>query len=144
MVKGLSGVVRLHKWQVDEKRRQITELEVMRSDLETKLDMLHDELRAEQHNVASSNVVDINYANYAAAVMKRRENLEASITEVDVSIENMKDELAEAFKELKKFEIAQQRTIEREKLEEKRREQDRLDEISINMFRMKRNAGSQK
>ena len=140
MTNGLSGIVRLHKWQVDEKRRQISELEVMRSDLEKKLEKLDSDLKDEQKNVASSNVVDINYAGYAAAVMKRRENIEASITEVNVSIENMKDDLAEAFKELKKYEIVEQRAVERELHEQKRREQDRLDEVSLNMFRMDRQA----
>ena len=135
MAKGLSGIIRLHKWQVDEKRRQITDLEVMRNELVEKLEKLLRDLESEKENLSKSNVVDINYANYASNVMNRRENIDASITEVDVSIENMKDELSEAFKELKKYEIVEQRAIEREKLEQKRREQDRLDEISINMYR---------
>lgn len=138
MTKNLKGIVRLHKWQVDEKRRQITELEEMRSELENKLEKLDTDLSTEQKNLSASNVVDINYANYATNVMRRRENIEASIVEINVSIENMKDELAEAFKELKKYEIVEQRAIEREKHEQKRREQDRLDEISINMYRTSR------
>ena len=144
MTNGLSGIVRLHKWQVDEKRRQIAELEVMRSDLEKKLEKLDSDLKDEQKNVANSNVVDINYAGYAAAVMKRRENIEASIIEVNVSIENMKDDLAEAFKELKKYEIVEQRAVEKELHEQKKREQDRLDEVSLNMFRMNRQSKTQK
>ncbi len=139
MAKGLSGVVRLHKWQVDEKRRQIADLETMRSEIVEQLDKLTNDLVAEQKHLATSTVVDINYANYAANVMARRENLEASITEIDVSIENMKDELSEAFKELKKFEIVQERALERERFEEKRREQERLDELSLNMFRAGQN-----
>lgn len=139
MAKGLSGVVRLHKWQVDEKRRQIAELETMRSEIVDQLEKLTSDLAAEQKHLATSTVVDINYANYASNVMTRRENLEASITEIDVSIENMKDELSEAFKELKKFEIVQERALERERFEEKRREQERLDELSLNMFRAGQN-----
>ena len=139
MAKGLSGVVRLHKWQVDEKRRQIADLESMRSEIVEQLEKLTNDLAAEQKHVATSNVVDINYASYASSVMSRRENLEASITEIDVSIENMKDELSEAFKELKKYEIVQERALERERFEEKRREQERLDELSLNMFRATQN-----
>lgn len=137
MAKGLSGIVRLHKWQVDEKRRQIAELEVMKEELQEKLEKLLSGLAKEREDLSKSNVVDINYANYASAVMSRRENLDASIVEIDVSIENMKDELADAFKELKKYEIVEQRAMEREREVEKKREQERLDEISINMFRSK-------
>lgn len=135
MARSLKGIIRLHKWQVDEKRRQITELEVMKEELVERLEKLQSDLATEQEKLSKSNVVDINYANYASSVMNRRENLEASITEVDVSIENMKDELADAFKELKKYEIVEQRALEREKDEQKRTEQDRLDEISLNQFR---------
>lgn len=139
MAKGLTGVVRLHKWQVDEKRRQIAELETMRSELVQKLEKLINDLAAEQRQLATSNVVDINYASYASSIMARRENLQSSITEIDVSIENMKDELSEAFKELKKYEIVQERALERERFEEKRREQERLDELSLNMYRAGQN-----
>lgn len=135
MTRSLTGIIRLHKWQVDEKRRQITELEVMKEELEGKLEKLITNLAREQENLSKSNVVDINYANYASSVLKRQENLEASIMEIDVSIENMKDELAEAFKELKKYEIVEQRAIEREKEDQKRAEQDRLDEVSLNQYR---------
>ncbi|MBL4601933.1 MAG: flagellar FliJ family protein [Emcibacteraceae bacterium] len=142
MAKGLKGIIRLHKWQVDEKRRQITDMEVMRNGLQAKLEKLNTDLEREKEDLAKSKVVNINYASYASAVMKRRENIEASITEVNVSIENMKDELSEAFKELKKYEIVEQRALEREKFEQKKREQERLDEISINMYRVnaKRNS----
>ncbi len=135
MTRSLTGIIRLHKWQVDEKRRQITELEVMKEELEDKLEKLTTNLAREQENLTKSNVVDINYASYASSVLKRQENLEASIMEIDVSIENMKDELAEAFKELKKYEIVEQRAIEREKEDQKRAEQDRLDEVSLNQYR---------
>lgn len=140
MSRSLTGIIRLHKWQVDEKRRQITELEVMKEGLVERLEKLLNDLASEQEKLAKSNVVDINYANYASSVMSRRENLEASITEIDVSIENMKDELADAFKELKKYEIVEQRAIEREKEDQKRTEQDRLDEVSLNQYR----AGNQR
>lgn len=135
MAKSLTGIIRLHKWQVDEKRRQITELEVMKEELVSKLEKLIADLAREQEDLSKSNVVNINYANYASSVMSRRENLEASITEINVSIENMKDELADAFKELKKYEIVEQRSVEREKEEQKKREQERLDEISLNLYR---------
>lgn len=135
MAKGLTGVIRLHKWQVDEKRRQIADLEGMREDLVGQIKKLELDLSKEQMLMTDTNVVDFNYAEYAASVMQRRENIEASIAEVDVSIEEMKDELADAFKELKKFEIAQERAEEREREKQKLKEQDRLDEISLNMFR---------
>jgi len=139
--KGMAGMIRLHKWQLDEKRRNLVELENMRDDLHQKLQNLRAELASEQKKVAESQVVSITYAGYAQQVMSRRENIENSLTEIDVSIEDMKDQVAEAFKELKKYEIVEQREREREITERNLRQQNELDELAINMHRRSQNIG---
>lgn len=136
--KGMTGMIRLHKWQLDEKRRNMVELEKMRDGLQQKLIDLQDELVAEQKKVAAAPVVSITYADYAQNITKRRENFENSITEIEVSIEEMKDQVAEAFIDLKKYEIVEQRHREREIKERDRKAQNTLDELAINMHRRRR------
>ncbi len=139
--KGMTGMIRLHKWQLDEKRRNLVELEKMRDDLKQNLTDLQNELIAEQKKVASSPVVSITYAGYAQNVMARRVNIVNSILEIDASIEEVKDQVAEAFKELKKFEVVEQREREREMTERGRRQQIELDELAINMHRRRQKTG---
>jgi flagellar export protein FliJ len=138
MAKGLDGMIRLHKWQLDEKRRQMTDLERMKDDLLQKKNKMAAALIAEQQNISDTNVVNINYANYAASIMERQENLDKSIEEIDVSIEDMKDELSEAFNELKKYETVQERKAERARVKQARKDQIALDEISAQMHRRQR------
>ncbi|MFC7048657.1 flagellar FliJ family protein [Emcibacter nanhaiensis] len=135
MTKGIDGMIRLHKWQLDEKRRQLTELETMRDDLLAKKDQLAAQLVSEQEKVASSQVVDISYANFAAAITQRQEKLDESLVEIEASIEEMKDQVAESFKELKKYEVVEQRERERQRAKENRRQQAELDELAIQMHR---------
>jgi len=133
--KGMAGMIRLHKWQLDERRRNLVELEKMREELVGKMRSLRDELAAEQKKVAEAPIVSITYGGYAQQVMARRENINSSITEIDVSIEEMKDQVADAFKELKKYEIVEQREREREVSERNQRQQNDLDELALNMHR---------
>ncbi|VAV93418.1 hypothetical protein MNBD_ALPHA01-1689 [hydrothermal vent metagenome] len=139
--KGMTGMIRLHKWQLDEKRRNLVELERMRDDLRQNLTDLQNELIAEQKKVASSPVVSITYAGYAQNVMARRVNIVNSMLEIDASIEEVKDQVAEAFKELKKYEVVEQREREREMTERGRRQQTELDELAINMHRRRQKMG---
>ena len=137
--KGMTGMIRLNKWQLDEKRRNLTDLEKTREDLLQNLANLQEELLAEQKKAAESSVVSIAYGSYAQQVMARRVNIVNSIMEIEVSIEDMKDQVADAFKELKKYEVVEQRERERERTEQDRRQQSELDELALNMHRRRQN-----
>jgi len=133
--KAMTGMIRLHKWQLDEKRRDLVELEKMRGDLRKNLSDLQNELTEEQKKASETPVVSIAYAGYAQNVIARRVNIVNSMLEVEASIETCKDQVAEAFKELKKYEVVEQRERERELRVRGRREQSELDELAINMHR---------
>jgi len=137
MGKSLNGMIRLHKWQLDEQRRNLVELEKMRDDLLRKNSDLEAELKQEQENVSTSAIINLSYENYATGVMDRRENLKNSLDEVNAQVEEMKDQVAESFKELKKYEVVEQRAFERSRAERSRRQQAELDELSINLHRRK-------
>jgi len=139
--KGMTGMIRLHKWQLDEKRRDMVSLEKMKQEFLQSLADLEQELEAEQKHVADSPVVSIAYAGYAQQVIVRRANIENSIVELEASIENMKDQVAEAFRELKKYEVVEQRKLDRKKADLDRREQDELDELSLNIHRRRQQTG---
>ncbi|MBL4612910.1 MAG: flagellar FliJ family protein [Emcibacter sp.] len=139
--KGMTGMIRLHKWQLDEKRRNMSDLEKMRADLQQNLTDLQVELIAEQKKVAESPVVSIAYAGYAQQVGVRRINIVNSILEVEVSIEDMKDQLADAFKELKKYEIVEQRERQRKLIKRNRVQQAELDEMASNIHRRRQTMG---
>ena len=139
--KGMTGMIRLSKWQLDDKRRNLADLEKMKAVFLQNLTDLQNELIREQKKVSESPVVDISYAAYAQQVMVRRLNIVNSMVEIDVSIEDVKDQVAEAFKEVKKYEVVEQRQRDRERADRNRREQGDMDELALNMHRRRQNLG---
>ena len=139
-MRGVEGMIRLQKWNLDEKRRELVELEEMRDDLQAKVRALEEEVIREQKTAAKSVVVSL-YGSYARAVIDRRDVLEKSICEMEPVIEAKKDEVAIAFQELKKFEIARDRAAQRTRYEAARKEQILLDDMATDMYRRSKQAG---
>ena len=76
------------------------------------------------------------YPTYAKAAIQRRENLMRSAEELRTQLEEAKGLLAEAFEELKKVELLDERDQSRERAEENAREQADLDSIGLMRARL--------
>ena len=76
------------------------------------------------------------YGAYGRVVIIRREDLEKALTELLPQIEKAREELAETFAELKKFEITKASRDRAEEVDANRREQTLLDELGINGHRI--------
>jgi flagellar export protein FliJ len=139
MAKDLKSLIRLHKWIVDEKRRQLGELLRMLHDLEERARHLEDELAREQKIArAAPEVAGFLYGNYAEAVIQRRERLKMSIASSETAVEAARQALNEAYRDLKKYEVAQAVRERRQAEQLARREQITLDDVGIESFRQKK------
>ena len=119
-MKTLQSLIRLHSWQLEEKRRTLAGLEGLRADFVAQGERLEQELVNEQRAATASPEYAITYEGYAKAVILRRANLAASITETDGKIEVARDEVQEAYREMRKYEIAEERAQKRAAAEEAR------------------------
>ncbi|MBM3581121.1 MAG: flagellar export protein FliJ [Alphaproteobacteria bacterium] len=136
MAKNLKGLIRLHKWMVDEKRRKLGDLLKMLAELEEQLRQLEAEVVAEQKAAANApETAGFLYGNYARRVIERRERLVQSIASMEMQISAAREELNDAYRELKKFQVVQDVRDRREALEAARREQGVLDEIGLTIHR---------
>ena len=70
------------------------------------------------------------YGSYAQAVIKRKENIRLSLEEVDIQANALRGRLSEAFQELKKYELLEERRLARIEKAVRAAEQDELDEIA--------------
>ena len=139
MAKDLKNLIRLHEWQVDEKRRKVGTLLSLVADLELQARRLEDELVAEQAAAAADPAeAGFFYGIYAETVIERRQRIAYSIAKAEEEIAAAQDELREAYRELKKYEIAQENRSKREAYEQARKEQAFLDDIGLQSFRQKR------
>ncbi len=129
------SLIRLHRFQVDEKRRHVTEIETMIADFSRKQAELEQQITAEQERSGISDVTHFAYPTFAKAARERCENLTKSIAELEEQLSAAKDELSEAYAELKKFELLQEKENVRVKTEIAARDQAEMDEIGLAMHR---------
>ncbi len=136
MAKGLKTLVRMSEWTVDEKRRSLGVLLRQFDELETSLENLEKELVVEQRAAAvSPHEAGINYGRYAASVISRREYLNRAIQTIEKQIVSAREDLSDAYLELKKYEVAENNRKRLEEEETDRREALLLDDIGIEMAR---------
>ncbi|MFC1673427.1 flagellar export protein FliJ [Pseudomonadota bacterium] len=141
MAANIKNLIRLHEWNVDEKRRKLGELLRLQGELEDQLKQLEEDHAREKQAAADDPTgAGIAYPNYHKQVMQRRENLEDSIKQMEIVIGYAQDELSDAYQELKKYETVEQNRQRRRDLEMARREQALLDEIALNQHRRKKAA----
>lgn len=137
--KDLHTVIRLRKWDVDEKRRELGALLAEEINLRERRAALDEEIRAE-NDCARSHVgeADLTLGSYAARAHARRTQLDAAIEEAYKRVQAAQDELAEMFKDLKTFELAQEARDEAERQERNRKEQGVMDDIGLELFRRRK------
>lgn len=139
MAQDLNTLIRLNEWTVDERRRELGDVLASLAELESGLQRLREELAREQGVVqASPEEAGFFYGNYAQAVIERRHRLNAGISRMEEEVAQARDKLNEAYRELKKFEIAQDLRDTHETQELARKEQIDLDELGLQAYRLKK------
>lgn len=134
---GLDSLIRLHRWKLEEKRRVLADLESLMDELKTRASDLEVEILNEQKAAAGSEETSFAYAAYAAQAIHRRGVLAQSAAELEEKIEAARDDVKGAFQEAKKYEIAQKRKLERERIVAARRERIAEDDVALDVFRRK-------
>ena len=114
-MKSRETLVRLKKFQVDEKRRKVAQIETMIAEFDRMVGDLEREIRIEQDRAGIHDPAHFAYPTYAKAAIARRENLKRSIDELRVQLEDAKSALGEAFDNLKKVELLDVRDQMRER-----------------------------
>ncbi|MCR6671753.1 flagellar export protein FliJ [Devosia ginsengisoli] len=123
------SLIRLKKFQVDEKRRQVAQIEMMIADFERMASELDQQIEIEHTKTGISDVAHFAYSTFAKAALTRRDNLLNSANDMKSKLEAAQDGLAEALEDLKKVELLDQREHQREAAEQLKVEQAEYDEI---------------
>ncbi|HWM47866.1 MAG TPA: flagellar export protein FliJ [Xanthobacteraceae bacterium] len=130
-MKSRETLIRLKKFQVDEKRRKVAQIETMIAEFERMVADLDREIQGEQERTGIHDPAHYAYPTYAKAAITRRQNLRNSADELRVQLDAAKAALQEAFEELKKVELLDERDQMRERAEIDAREQADLDSIGL-------------
>ena len=130
-MKSRDTLIRLKKFQVDEKRRKVMQIESMIAEFERMAGDLEREIKVEQDRAGIHDPGHFAYPTYAKSAINRRENLKRSADELKGQHNDAKEALAEAFEELKKVELLDERDQMRERAAVEAQEQAELDAIGL-------------
>ena len=112
-MKSRDGLIRLKRFQVDEKRRQVAQIESMIAEFERMAAELNDQVAAEQTRSGINDVSHFAYPPLAKAAMQRRDNLLASANELREQLAAVREQYEEVMRELEKQEAIAERDHER-------------------------------
>jgi flagellar export protein FliJ len=141
-MKAIDGLIRLHRWKLDEKRLKLAELERLVSHFQEELRKLADVVVEERAVAVGSPEAGYAFGPFAAEAIERRQRIQQSLAEVEGQMQAAHDEVAEAFRELKKFDIVKSRDMRLAEDRERRREQVSLDEIGLSLYRRKQDGAA--
>lgn len=133
-MKDLGTLIRLHKLEVDERRRVLAERQAVEERLRGERARLEEELAQEQKVAAGSLQAAATYGDFARQVILRRERLDQAIVRAQADVAQAEESVAEAFQELKRYELAQEERQRQRQEALRRADTQRLDEIASVRF----------
>ena len=127
----IEKLIRFHKFDLDEKRRYLRELEEQEARIKEAIDAIDQEVQSEQAFSRGEANFAPYYGGYATRTKARREALVDELSKAHEVVEEARETVVQAFEELKKYEITKDKQDHRAYLEEERQTQIELDEIAL-------------
>ena len=124
-------LIRLRRFRVDEMKRRMATLDGMKADAERKLADLEDSVARERQRAGDSDIGRLAFPSFLRSIEVRRENLRATLKEIERERVTAQADLNVAFQDLKSLEFATEQQAKRVQEIEARRAQSRLDEMAL-------------
>jgi flagellar protein FliJ len=130
-VKRTDSLLRAKRFRVDDLQRRLSTLDEMRSDADRKLQDLDDSVAREKQRSHDSDIGRLAFPSFLRSIEARRQNLSATLKELERERAAVDTELTVARQELKSLEFATEQQQKRVEEIEARRAQSRLQELDI-------------
>jgi hypothetical protein len=108
-MKPRDNLLRLKHFQVEDKTRQLTQIDLMIGELTRMADELDRQIRIEEEKSGITDPNHFAYPTFAKAARQRHANLEVSIRELNEKRETAQEALNEAEEELRKAQLLENR-----------------------------------
>ena len=138
---GLENLVRVHQWILDEKRQRLAGLQQLLDRMTGDLEIMEETLERERESAGKTLDGALAFQTFIPAALERRDKLRHSIANLEQEVEAARDEVGEAFQDLKKYQSAQDLQVRQEFDRRRRRDQASLDEMGVSLYRRNRAAG---
>ena len=134
----IEKLIRFHKFDLDEKRRVLRELEEKEASVQQVIYNLDQEIKAEQSFSRGQADFAPYYGGYVSRSKSRRATLEAELAQAHLEVEASREVVIQAFEEVKRYEITKDQQDHQEYLETERQSQTELDEVALTAHQRKR------
>jgi flagellar export protein FliJ len=124
-------LMRLKRFRVDDLKRRLVTLDGMKADLDRKLADLEESVARERQRANDSDIGRLAFPSFLRSIESRRENLKATLKEIERERATVQADLTAAFQDLKSLELAIDQQQKRAAEIEARRAQSRLDEMAL-------------
>lgn len=132
----LNPLIRVRKHVVEQKQKFLAELYRQAEELENQKETLLTQLAEEQEKVRDMGVEMLSYFGpYTEAVKERVEEINQARETLEKRIIFAQEDMRQAFADLKKIEITQERRDEEESSELSRKESAAMDEVGMELYR---------
>lgn len=132
-MKSRESLLKFKRFQVEEKRRRVSQIEAMIAEFGRMAGDLDREIENEEKRAGISDPAHFAYPTYAKAARTRRDNLLNSAAELKDQHEDAKAALEIAFEDLKKVEVLDDRERAAERAEHAMRQQLENDRTAARM-----------
>lgn len=135
----LKPLIRVRKHAVEQKQKFLAELYRQAEQLQSEKDKYLLQLKTERVAIEGTDSVETlgDYARFEKAVRMRVGQIDVAVAKLETRINIAREDMREAFSELKKIEITQRRREEEAQAEIDKKQAQELDEIGIEGFRRK-------
>ena len=108
-MKSLESKIRGNQWRLDEKRRQVAELETLATGFRTKIEQLDRELKVARETAAVDPARAPQISDQVSQATSRRKNLRLSLRVLESEMVRALEEVDEAHQESTKFDLIKTR-----------------------------------
>ncbi|MSO55123.1 MAG: hypothetical protein EXQ90_08430 [Rhodospirillales bacterium] len=135
MARSLRSLVRLHDYEVDQKRRELAVLISAVNQLEDRARKFEVQIIEEKKVAAAAPAIaGFHYGRFAQVIIDRRKNFARAIAEAEAKVAEGMERLHDAYRDHKKYETAEANREKVELAEDDRRGQLVLDEVALQSF----------
>ena len=137
----LQSMIRVHSWVLEEKRRGLAEIQAFVDKLKNDIALLDQNIEAERGVTGRLEEANLAFPAFVAAALDRRKRLCETISNLEQQVDEARDAVAEAFQELKAYEMAYENQERREAAGRARAERIGQDELGIDLYRRNKASG---
>ncbi len=137
MSKTLPTLIRISKFELDEKQRALSDLLRAQDEIIRQQKELEEKKNKEEETAKTTPEVANYYAGFLKGYFIKKNNLAKANEDIQLIIDQAREVLREAFQQHKTYEITNENILKKEKEEQSQKEQKNADEMALNLFRKK-------